>query len=85
MNEEINRREAELNDAALSGVSGGASDDSDRRRAEVICGSCPAKSQGNSPFRCEGGAAALAEYIERNGALRTWDECPFLKRNGQGR
>lgn len=72
MNEETNRREAELSEAALKGVSGGGDGDI-YTKAVRICSRC-----GYGVVRCQRNSD-LFEYLKQNGidSVSSPSNCPF--------
>ena len=78
MVEEANRHEAELNERALEGVSGGrdANFKEMDRAASVICQHCLADME----CVCDGGGrVALREYMIANGKISFHRKCPYCK------
>lgn len=73
MNEEMNKQNAELNDAALESVSGGIDANLARAHAEQLCNMCLKLGR----YRCEH-ASELRYFIQKNGPLNhPWD-CPYF-------
>lgn len=76
MNDEISRREGELNEAALDQVSGGFTlSDRPRDRAFQICGEC--RTFGSRRAKCSGGPEQLTQYQEEHGNIPGYSSCPF--------
>lgn len=78
MSEEMNRQEAALNEAALTGVSGGsgAHNNEMERAANILCQSC----HGDITRACDGGSkVALREYMLANGKISVHQKCPYSK------
>lgn len=75
MNEEMNRREAELNEAALTGVSGGGNGSAALGAALKVCLGC------SCIAKCSHREKGLAEYLQNNGidSVTSTALCPFIK------
>ena len=76
MSEEMNRREAKLDEQALEGVSGGSDYLS---RAIKICDSCYRDDPNRYEF-CENRDSRLAKYMQQNGDIFNYHRCPFYKK-----
>ena len=79
MGEEINKREPELNDAALEGVSGGAGDISlvhYSNQQQKVCHECPLFRDRQCKKDLD-----LRTYLQRNGVdpVKTHPQCPFYE------
>lgn len=83
MSEEINRREAELNEAALSGVSGGDGRDQAnmdaKRKADHLCSSCCKANHSKAACRSKHWTD-FADYLLKNGidSVRIPSQCPYF-------
>lgn len=77
MCEKINRHEAELNDAALSGVSGGDDYAECEAKAKELCRTCDRISDcsPSGPRYRE-----LASYIRNRGTPNKYSDCPYHSR-----
>ena len=78
MNEEMNRREAELSEAALGSVSGGKShpEEAVSEHANGFCSLC-------DPSHCGGTRySSLYDYMKANGmySVTSNQNCPYYKR-----
>ena len=76
MSEEIRNPGAEMNDATLEGVSGGASTMYENY-ADNLCNSCPRSMRncGSNPFCRHNGD--LVKYMQANGILTAYSKCPY--------